>query len=365
MKAVAGKLHRTARGLVGRPRALFVASVVGAALIWSTSYTATKVALAELPPLTIGALRFAIAAVVLGLVVKLQGKLVRPGLADGGRFALGGVLGTTIYFSMENVGVDLATASDAALLVAGYPAITMVLEILIFRTRASWVRFFGVGLAIVGVYLIVSQSPPDAGDYRLLGDLILVASGVVWAFYNFATRKVGQSFPMLTVIFYQTVAGALAFVPVALIERERWQLPSAGTSLIVLYLAVFCSVAAFLLYAYGLKKLDSGSAVNLLNMVPVFGVGFALLILKEPISLVQLVGGLIVVCGVVLGLRTHHEPGAAKSAGTPKLKANGAQIGKEKLYGERPNQVRDGARRGFAGGSLGQHRGGPGPHPGS
>lgn len=158
---------------------MFVASVVGAALIWSTSYTVTKVALAELPPLTIGALRFAIAAAILGLVVKLQGTLRRPGLADAGRFALGGVLGTTIYFSMENVGVDLATASDAALLVAAYPAITMVLEMAIFRTLASWMRFFGVGLAMIGVYMIVSQSPPGAGEHRLVGDLILVGSGVV------------------------------------------------------------------------------------------------------------------------------------------------------------------------------------------
>ncbi len=309
---------------------------MAAALIWSTSYTVTKVALVELPPLTIGALRFAIAAMVLGIIVKLQGKLVRPGFTDAGRFAIGGILGTTIYFSMENVGVDLATASDAALLVAAYPAITMVLEILIFRTRASRVRFLGVGLAIVGVYLIVGQSPPGSGDNRLLGDLILIASGVIWAFYNFATRKIGQSFPMLTVVFYQTVAGAIAFVPVALIEREQWQLPSAGTSLIVLYLAVFCSVAAFLLYAYGLKELDAGSAVNLLNLVPVFGVAFALLVLQEPVSMAQLFGGLIVVCGVVLGLRAApQESVAAETLEPPEAEVSDVRKGKEMLYGER------------------------------
>lgn len=322
----------------GRSNTLFAASVIGAALIWSTSYTATKVALAELPPMTIGALRFAVAAMVLGLVVALQGKLARPGVADAGRFALGGILGTTIYFSMENIGVDLATASDAALLVAAYPAITMVLEIVVYRARASWMRFLGVGLAMVGVYLIVSRSPPGEGEHRLLGDLLLTVSGIVWALYNFATRKIGRSFPMLTVVFYQTVAGALAFVPLAFLERGEWRLPSGGTSLIVLYLAVFCSVAAFLLYAYGLKELDSGSAVNLLNLVPVFGVAFAVLVLRESVSVVQLFGGLIVVCGVVMGLRTGQEedPVADKTAEKiPRSRVRDEREEGELLHGER------------------------------
>ncbi len=69
----------------------------------------------------------------------------------------------------------------------------------------------------------------------------------------------------------------------------------------LVYLSVLCSVVAFLLYAYGLKDLDSGAAINLLNLVPVFGVGFAFLILREPVSAGQLLDGVIVIGGVALG----------------------------------------------------------------
>lgn len=330
----AGLLGSLAKGLAGRPRAVFGASVVAAALIWSTSYTATKVALAEVPPLTIGALRFLLAAMVLGGVVWICGKLERPGTADLGRLALGGVLGTTIYFSMENIGVDLATASDAALLVAAYPAITMGLEIFVYRASASWVRFVGVGLAMFGVYLIVGQSPQVGGENRFLGDVILVATGVIWTFYNFSTRRVGQSHSMLTVVFYQTAAGALAFAPLAMIERQQWQIPSPGSVLIVAYLAVFCSVVAFLLYAYGLKELDAGSAVNLLNLVPVFGVGFAFLVLQEPVGLAQLFGGAVVIAGVTLGLRSGGRQGRPASSEIRVAEVNETE--EDKVYGERP-----------------------------
>lgn len=295
----------------GRSRRTWhVAAVVGAALIWSTSFAATKVALAELPPLTIGALRFSLAAVLLGVAVAAWGSFVRPTPADLGRLALGGLLGTTIYFSMENVGVDLATASDAALLVASYPAITMGLEILLYRERASWIRFLGVGLAMAGVYLIVGGGAFVGGKDRILGDLILLAAGVVWAFYSFSTRKINGTYQNTTVVFYQTAAGAVAFAPLALAESGRWQMPSAGSALIVAYLGIFCSVLAFLSYAYGLKGLSSGSAVNLLNLVPVFGVGFAFLLLGEPVGVSQLVGGAVVVSGVVLSLRSKGDEAA-------------------------------------------------------
>lgn len=286
-------------------KAPFVLAVVGAALIWSTSFTATKVVLAEIPPLTINALRFTLAAVVLAAVAVACRSLMLPTRADLGRLALGGVLGTTIYFSMENVGVDLATASDAALLVASYPAMTMALEIVVFRARAAWTRFAGVALAMAGVYFIVGGGGSGSSQERLVGDLILVGAGLVWAAYNFSTKGSGERYPSLTLVFYQTAAGAVACWPLALAESGSWEaMPSTGSWAIIAYLGLFCSVVAFLFYAYGLKGLEAGSAVNLLNLVPVFGVATAFLVLGEPVGLAQLFGGALVVAGVLLGFRS-------------------------------------------------------------
>lgn len=283
----------------------FVLAVVGAALIWSTSFTATKVVLDEIPPLTINALRFTLAAVILAAVALACRSLAVPTRADLGRLALGGVLGTTIYFSMENVGVDLATASDAALLVASYPAMTMALEIVVFRARASWMRFAGVALAMAGVYFIVGGGGSGSSQERLVGDLILVGAGLVWAAYNFSTKGSGQRYSNLTLVFYQTAAGAVACWPLALAELGSWEeMPSAGSWAIITYLGLFCSVVAFLFYAYGLKGLEAGSAVNLLNLVPLFGVATAFVVLGEPVGLAQLFGGALVVAGVLLGFRS-------------------------------------------------------------
>jgi drug/metabolite transporter (DMT)-like permease len=285
----------------------YLLAVIGAVLIWSTSFVATKIALRTVPPFTLGALRFLVAGIVLAVFLALQRGLVWPRRQDWGHLVLSGVLGITIYFALENLGVKLATAADAALIVAAYPAITMVLESLLYRVAVSRIRFFGVGLALLGVYLVVGESSSLGGPYRFGGDLILVATGVVWSFYNFVTRKVANEYPALLVTFYQTIAGAIAFLPLALLERAQWQAPAGASWLALLYLAIFCSLMGFLLYAYGLKRLTSSAAVTLMNLVPVFGVLCSVFLLGETLSLLQCGGGLIVIAGIILGVRQASE----------------------------------------------------------
>ncbi|HBE79051.1 MAG TPA: EamA family transporter [Firmicutes bacterium] len=278
-------------------------AVVGAVLIWSVSFVATKIAFRAFPPLTLGALRFIFAAVMLGVILWIQRGLIIPAPRDLFRLCLSGILGTTIYFSMENLGVQLATAADAALIVSSYPAITMLLEMFIYRATISWIRFVGAGLAILGVFLIIRESSNIGGTHRVIGDLILAATGIVWSFYNFVTRKVVNQYPIVLVTFYQTVAGAIAFLPLAWLEREKWQIPTTDSLGALFYLGVFCSVIAFLLYAYGLKRLASSTAVTLMNLVPVFGVIFAVIFLHEVMSVIQFAGGSIVIAGIGLSIR--------------------------------------------------------------
>lgn len=281
----------------------YMLAVIGAVLIWSLSFVATKVAFQTFPPLTLGALRFVLAAFLLGIFLRVQHGFIWPMRNDLGWLLISGILGITIYFSMENLGLKLATAADASLIVAAYPAITMILEIVFYRVKLSWVRFSGVGLAIFGVYLIVRESSSIGGADRLIGDIILVVTGIVWSFYNFITRKVVNKYPTLLITFYQIIAGALAFLPLALIEREQWRMPTGDSLLALLYLVIFCSIIGFLLYAYGLRKLSSSSAVTLMNLVPVFGVSFSILFLHEAMSVVQLLGGFIVIAGIILSVR--------------------------------------------------------------
>jgi len=277
-------------------------------LIWSTSFVSTKIAFASFPPLTLGAARFAIASLVLGVVLVSKKEFIKPTVKDLGIMSVSGILGITLYFAMENIGVSLTSASNAALIVASYPAITALLELIIYRVKISWLKGIGIALAIIGVYQLSYTGQGSAEGGQVTGNIILIVTGVVWALYNFVTRKVVNKYPAITVSFYQTIVGTIVFIPLALSEKSSWQMPTFISFLMLLYLGTFCSVIAFLLYNYGLRQLSSSTAVTLMNLVPVFGVLFSVLLLHENVQANQLVGGVIVVTGVLLSVSKSNRP---------------------------------------------------------
>ncbi|MFF1609111.1 DMT family transporter [Amycolatopsis sp. NPDC058278] len=289
---------------------LSVSAVLGAALIWSSSFAVTKVALAEVPPMTLGALRFALAALILGVAVHTGPDRRRlPSPRERLFIGSAGLLGITAYFALENVGVDLATASDATLIVASYPILTLVLS---GRAEFSPVRLTGMLLTVGGVCLVVRGN----GTHSLWGDVFLIAGGVAWAAYNILARRDRSGASPIVVTYYQTLAGAGGFVLLSLSEVDRWVVPSGANVLRIAFLAGLCSVAGFLLYNYGLRRLEASVAVNLLNVVPVAGLVWAVVLAGERLALVQVLGGAVVIAGVTLGLHRKKTRGSLRRTDT-------------------------------------------------
>ncbi|GHE37196.1 MULTISPECIES: DMT family transporter [Streptomyces] len=297
-----------------------VSAVVAAALFWSSSYAVTKRALDDIGPLTIGALRFSLAALLLGLVIRMNRKRpARPDTRQRRQLYVSGFLGITVYFILENVGVDMSTASDASLIVATYPLMTMLLELVALRARMPWTRVTGVLLATVGAVLVVRSGAETGGDSRWVGDILLLLGGLAWAGYNVLGKRASAGQNAMSVTYYQTLAGAAGFLLASLLEAGDWRVPDATASALVVYLAVACSVGGFLLYNYGLRRMASSVAVNILNLVPVFGVAGAVIINDESIRLVQAAGGVVIILGVALGMleRGHRTPPGPEPLAAP------------------------------------------------
>ncbi|MGW0836394.1 DMT family transporter [Streptomyces prunicolor] len=285
------------------PSARAVCAVVAAALFWSSSYAVTKQLLDEVGPLSIGAIRFTLAALLLGLLIRLnRHRPARPDARQRRQLYLSGFLGITVYFVLENVGVDLSTASDASLIVATYPMMTMLLELLLLRTRMPLLRVTGVLLATAGAFLVVRNGAEAGGSPRWAGDILLLLGGLAWAGYNVLTKRVSAGRNAVSVTYYQTLAGAAGFLLASLLEAGDWRMPGATASTLLVYLALACSVGGFLLYNYGLRRMPPSVAVNILNLVPVIGVIGAVVINGETIRPAQATGGVIIVTGVALGL---------------------------------------------------------------
>lgn len=279
-------------------------ATVGALLIWSSSFIATKVAYQTFAPITLAAARFLVALIMLGIARLVMKERVKPTKKEMGSIAFSGFMGITLYFLMENVGLTMTTASSAALIVASFPAITLVGERIVYKTPITARQVVGIVMAMVGVYLIsVSSEKAEGAENPLLGNLILLGTGVVWAAYIFSTRKVVGRLPAITLYYYQTLAGLIGFLPFTLLEVQKWQAPNAMSLGMLLYLGAMCSVAAYMMYNFGLRRLKPSTSAFLMNLVPIFGTLFSVVLLGERLTLRHLLGGALVILGVVVSVR--------------------------------------------------------------
>ncbi len=282
-----------------------IASVVASAFVWGTSFAVSKFALRSIPPLSLALIRFVLASAILLLWLLIRHEDFRLDHRAFGAMVLGGVLGYALNHIFENVGLALSTASEISLMMGVFPVLSLLVERLVYHKRFSHATVLGIALSVVGVVLIVDprslQGAP--GGKRLLGDGLIILSGICWAFYSILIKNLSTNSSAARTAMFQMLFGSIVLLPLAgALERPVLPIPASAVWAAI-YLAVFCSVGGYLLYNYGVARMASTQAVSILNLIPVFGVLTSWVVLHETVTVIQLVGGAVVFLGVLLSLR--------------------------------------------------------------
>src|SRR5688572_19862644 len=189
-------------------RGAAIVSVVVAMVIWGGSVPITKAAIADVPPVLLAWLRFALAAALLLPFhrAKRQRGVEAPGRRDA---LLLGLTGIAIYYLGYNIGLVYTSASHGALLQSAAPALTAILAYFWLRERLSPIAIAGVALSIAGVLLIVTGEPQRAhAPNPLLGNALVLAAIASWSVYTILAKRVAK-LDMLVVTVATAVAGVV------------------------------------------------------------------------------------------------------------------------------------------------------------
>ncbi|BBB92635.1 MAG TPA: DMT family transporter [Methylomusa anaerophila] len=272
------------------------------AVVWGLSFISIKITVAVIPPMTLALLRFIIASAILVLVLKKVEPATRLAKRDVPFIALSGVLGVTIFYSFQNIGIKLTTASAASMIIASIPIFTIVGEFLVFKTKLSLIKICSVILSIVGVYLIVA-TPQQASSENLVGILFMLGATVSWVIYMLITRPLSEKYSQLAVVTHQVIFGTLALIPFSFFETWQWEAVNYPIILHLLYLGIICSALANYLYVYAMNILGVSNVSLFVNFIPVVSVIGGFTILQEPVSTMQMLGGAIILLSVYLANR--------------------------------------------------------------
>jgi drug/metabolite transporter (DMT)-like permease len=281
-------------------RLLPTLAILGTVLIWGLSFVSSRAVLTRgFPPLSLACLRFAVASLVL---LPLRRK-VDPGLrilpSQRLPLILSGLFGVTIYFFFETRGIQLTSASNAALIIAAIPVFTLAAEYLFYRNPVNWLQGVGILLSIAGVFLIVQQSQ-QAGQENLIGNLFMLGACLCWVTYILFSRNLQRQLSGLSLTTCQSLIGFLFLLPLALLERSRWIWGDPVIWLNILYLGLFCSALAYFLYIYALRYLGPIVLSSYVNLIPLVGALGGVVILGEQLSAVQLTGGVVIIAGIFI-----------------------------------------------------------------
>ena len=277
-------------------------------MFWGSAFGITKHVLSELPPLTISAIRFVSAGLLMALWAVWRGEWDWSPLRKNwlGLAVLGasGVLGYNFFFA---TGMQYTSAINGALVVVINPVGTALISVLFLGERGSRRLICGVLLSMAGVLTVITR-----GDWTALqslsfnhGEILLLGAVASWILYTTLIKVVMRQVKPTMATTLSTLLGAVMLFLASLTEPGWAKLGSvsAQTGFELVYLAIFPSFIAFLLFNLGVKEIGASKASAYINLMPVNAVLIAALFYGESVTAVQLAGMTLVMSGVLLTTR--------------------------------------------------------------
>jgi drug/metabolite transporter (DMT)-like permease len=278
--------------------------MLGANVVYGTSYVVARMTLESVPPAMLAFSRLTLGALALALVSRGQAAARLSG-ADRRAIAWMGILGFAGAYACSNWGIAHSTATNAALLITVEPISMILLSPWYLGERLSRRGALGATLTIVGAAVLVVNGIPGVTEKLVphwAGDLVLVVAGVSYASYSLLGRRVLERHAALGVTIRSLVWGAAALLPIAALEwvagaRPVWTATAVwGT----LYLAVVITALGYVVWNWALARVPAPRAAIFLNVQPIVGALLGAVVLGEPITLFTLAGGALVIAGLVV-----------------------------------------------------------------
>jgi drug/metabolite transporter (DMT)-like permease len=284
----------------GRYLDLFWLLVLGA--LWGSSYLFIKVAVGEVPALTLVAARLVLGAAILWVLLLVSGQPIPRGRKLWAIYAVMGLLNGALPYSLIFWGEQTISSGLASLLQATMPIFTVILaHFLSGDERLTWVKVVGVLIGFVGVGVLMVSDLRLGLHANLLGEFAVVFSSVSYAGAAIVARGRLRGQPPLVSTTGQVTMGAVWTLPLSLVVDRPFHLspslPAVGSWLALTFLG---TVVAYLIYYALIERTGATFVSTVTYIIPVNGLLLGALVLGEPLTAILLVSLALILLGVLL-----------------------------------------------------------------
>lgn len=266
-----------------------------AACIWGGMYVVSKYILEFISPITLVWIRYAIAFVVLFLILMFfnykKGRKVVIKKKDWLLIAWIGFIGYFISICLQFMGTKLSDAHMGSLITASTPVFVIIFARFILKELFTKKKMISLILATFGVIIVIGLD--SMFMKHLLGNIILVGAAVTWALASVYLKIVSKRFNSLIITTYAMLFALIFTTPLMLTQHNNFTLILNNRNLIlgIIYLGVVSTAGAFFLWNKGIGLMDVGIGSLFLFFQPVTGSIFGWLYLHEQLTFGFFIGG--------------------------------------------------------------------------
>jgi drug/metabolite transporter (DMT)-like permease len=272
--------------------------------LWAGNFVVARAVHQIVPPLTLNCLRWLIALLILlplfgRTAWQARDEFIRKRRSIG-LLALTGVIG---FNSLLYVGLQHTTALSAAMIFSITPLLILGISVWLRDTSISILQM-GLGtLSVFGALVILGGNVRDLGSsWFVSGNFVVLLSCLVWATYCVAIKRCPINADSGSILLVSVVCSLAIQIPLSLGELAITGLPHINYSALVgvAYLGIGAAALGFVIWQRAVNDLGAACCGVFLNFVPVFGVFMSVVILREPVLLHQIIGGVCVATAVTL-----------------------------------------------------------------
>jgi drug/metabolite transporter (DMT)-like permease len=281
-------------------------AAASALLLWGATPMVTRIAVLEIEPSAVGILRTTLAA-TLALPVAFALRLPRPqGASEWGQLAVSALGGFVLFPVLFGLGVRHTSASHAALVLAVAPLFTGLIGSAVERRALSPTWWLGAGLAFAGEVALVSfRADLAETDASLGGDLLVLVACISAAAGYVAGARLAQKITTWATTFWGIGLGGAILLPLAVVRLgpQAWTGAGAFGWSAVIYLALGSTITGYICWYWALQRGGIARIGATQFAQPVIALGFAVTVLREPLTAPLMFAALLVVAGVALAQR--------------------------------------------------------------
>ena len=292
-------------------------AIVCAMLIWAGAGIAVKHALVVFPPLTLIVLRFTLAVILMFIIGVIFRRNEILGLQRVERqhlplFLVGGILQPFLYFILETYTYQSFTSPTIAeALLSTQPILAPIFAFLLLREQVTRYNIIGILISTAGMLLLLLTSTNSFSIGNPWGILLAILTVSCSVGYSVVLRRIPTQYSSLTIVFYvQSISlilfyllwgGEQLFNPTPFINTDVLSIQdTANPILSIIYLALFASVTAFILFCFTVRYIGVTRANIFNNVRPVFTAILMFTIFSEQLPIWKWIGIIVIIIGLFI-----------------------------------------------------------------